>query len=274
MHYYQFNIAEYRNDTGHLTTLEHGIYRQLIDLLYTSEECIPNETQWVIRRLRLASEDEVNALHSVLADFFLLTKDGYTQKRVQVEVAKYHSNAAKNQKNGKLGGRPSTGKNKEITQSVNLGIPEETQTKGNLRTKELNNLITNTNTNTNTPAKTTAPPNGVCPNLWLEYLSIRKRKKGGAVTDRVLTGLLREAQKANLTLEAALTICVERGWQSFDASWVADSSKEKLTQHQRELQAFHKTFGVGQTPALKTVQFETLETFEEPLQLGEYDAND
>ena len=267
MHYYQFNIAEYRNDTGHLTTLEHGIYRQLIDLLYTSEECIPNETQWVIRRLRLASEDEVNALHSVLADFFLLTKDGYTQKRVQVEVAKYHSNAAKNQKNGKLGGRPSTGKNKEITQSVNLGIPDETQTKGNLRTKELNNLITNTKTNT--PTKTTAPPNGVCPNLWLEYLSIRKRKRGGAVTDRVLTGLLREAQKANLTLEAALTICVERGWQSFNASWVDD--KPKLTVHQQQMQAFARGIGLGRQEPEQFYQHETLQTVNDIAQLEDHD---
>jgi uncharacterized protein YdaU (DUF1376 family) len=261
MHYYQFNIAEYRNDTVHLTTLEHGIYRQLIDLLYTSEECIPNETQWVIRRLRLASEDEVKALHSVLADFFLLTDEGYTQKRVQAEVAKYHSNAAKNKENGKLGGRPSTRKEKEITQSVNLGIPDETQTKGNLRTKELNNLITNTNTNT--PAKTTAPPNGVCPKLWVEYLSIRKRKKGGAVTDRVLTGLVREATKANLSLEAALTICVERGWQSFNASWVDD--KPKLTVHQQQMQASARTIGFGRTP-----DYETLHTFDNP-QLENHD---
>ena len=28
MHYYKFNIADYRKDTGHLNTIEHGIYRQ------------------------------------------------------------------------------------------------------------------------------------------------------------------------------------------------------------------------------------------------------
>lgn len=250
MHYYQFNIAEYRNDTGHLTTLEHGIYRQLIDLLYTSEECIPNETQWVIRRLRLASEDEVNALHSVLADFFLLTKDGYTQKRVQVEVAKYHANAAKNKKNGKLGGRPSTGKNNEITQSVNLGIPDETQTKGNLRTKELNNLITNTKTKL--PPKQMPSPSGVCVDLWSDYMALRKTKKS-PMTKTALSGLERECNKAGLSLEAGIRVCCERGWASLKAEWLDD---KKLTVHQQQMQASARTIGFGrqQAPFYQTVQ--------------------
>ena len=38
MHYYKFNIADYRKDTGHLSTIEHGIYRQLIDWYYLDEQ--------------------------------------------------------------------------------------------------------------------------------------------------------------------------------------------------------------------------------------------
>jgi len=117
-------------------------------------------------------------------------------------------------------------------------------------------------TNTNTPAKTTAPPNGVCPELWLEYLSIRKRKKGGAVTDRVLSGLIREATKANLTLDAALTICVERGWQSFNASWVDD--KPKLTVHQQQMQAFARGIGIGRTQEVPHYEHEAIQIFDNP----------
>ena len=58
MHYYKFNIADYRKDTGHLSTLEHGIYRQLIDWQYLDEKPIPLETQVVSRRLRLGSDDK------------------------------------------------------------------------------------------------------------------------------------------------------------------------------------------------------------------------
>ncbi|MER2164727.1 MAG: DUF1376 domain-containing protein, partial [Psychrobacter alimentarius] len=34
MHYYSFNIADYKKDTAHLKPMEHYIYRSLIDLYY------------------------------------------------------------------------------------------------------------------------------------------------------------------------------------------------------------------------------------------------
>jgi uncharacterized protein YdaU (DUF1376 family) len=117
MHYYKFNIADYRKDTGHLSTIEHGIYRQLIDWYYLDEQPIPEETQVVIRRLRLGSE-EVKFLQNVLSDFFVLGKTGYTHKRIEVEIKDYHEQVEKNKNNGKLGGRP------KKTQSVISGIPD------------------------------------------------------------------------------------------------------------------------------------------------------
>lgn len=125
MHYYTFNVGDYRKDTGHLTTLEHGIYRQLLDWYYLDEKPIPKETQVVIRRLRLGSESDMQSLQNVLNDFFVLQDDGYHQAHCDSVIAKYHGNAEKNKANGKLGGRP------KKTQSVILGNPNETQPKGN-----------------------------------------------------------------------------------------------------------------------------------------------
>ena len=124
MHYYKFNIADYRKDTGHLSTVEHGIYRQLIDWYYLDEKPIPIETQVVMRRLRLGSEHEA-ALQNVLADFFIKGKDGYKQGRIDLEINEYHSQADKNRTNGKLGGRP------KKTQSVISGNPEESENNPN-----------------------------------------------------------------------------------------------------------------------------------------------
>lgn len=125
MHYYTFNVGDYRKDTGHLTTLEHGIYRQLLDWYYLDETPIPKETQTVIRRLRLGSDSDIQSLQNVLNDFFVLQDDGYHQGHCDVVIAKYHENADKNKVNGKLGGRP------KKTQSVILGNPTETESKGN-----------------------------------------------------------------------------------------------------------------------------------------------
>jgi len=125
MHYYKFNIADYRKDTSHLSTLEHGVYRQLIDWQYLDEKPIPLETQVVFRRLRLGSIDEQQALENVLSEFFEKSDDGYFQKRIRVEILDYQENSEKNRRNGKLGGRPSK------THSVSSGLPNETQSKGN-----------------------------------------------------------------------------------------------------------------------------------------------
>ena len=129
MHYYKFNIADYRKDTGHLSTIEHGIYRQLIDWYYLDENPIPLETQVVSRRLRLASEVEVLSLQNVLSDFFKEGKSGYVHKRIELDINDYHEQAEKNQRNGKLGGRP------KKTHSVIDGLPDESQ--NNLNHKPL-----------------------------------------------------------------------------------------------------------------------------------------
>lgn len=53
-----------------------------------------------------------------------------------------------------------------------------------------------------------------------EFLALRKRKRA-PLTPLALEGIKREACKADLTLGEALRKCVERGWQSFEAAWVA-----------------------------------------------------
>ena len=116
MHYYQFNIADYRKDTGPLSSLKHAIYRSLIDWYYLDESPIPLETQSVMRRLRLVSEAEAKALENVLSDFFFRA-DGWRHKRIDQDIIEYHAMAEKNKANGKLGGRP------KKTQSVSVGMP-------------------------------------------------------------------------------------------------------------------------------------------------------
>ena len=126
MHYYSFNIADYKKDTAHLKPMEHYIYRSLIDLYYLDEAPIPLKTHSVMRRLSLDSADHEKMLLDVLNDFFDEQDDGFYHKRIELEIEKYQANADKNRKNGKKGGRPPKNKPK-ITQSVSDGLPVESQ---------------------------------------------------------------------------------------------------------------------------------------------------
>lgn len=129
MHYYKFNIADYRKDTMHLSPIEHYIYRELIDLYFLDEEPITNKTHLVLRLLRLGKEHE-ESLINVFNDFFTV-KDGYFEhKRIESEILHYKNRAKVNQKNGQKGGRPKT-------KSVLDGNPNEN--KQNLNHKPLTN---------------------------------------------------------------------------------------------------------------------------------------
>ena len=104
MHYYKFNIKDWTRDTAHLSVEEEGVYRRLLDHYYETESPIPQETQPLIRRLRLAGHEQ--SLQIVLGEFFALESDGYHQSNCDKQIAAYHAKAETNRANGKRGGRP------------------------------------------------------------------------------------------------------------------------------------------------------------------------
>lgn len=63
---------------------------------------------------------------------------------------------------------------------------------------------------------------GVSDQLFSDYMAVRKAKKAGPLTTTAINGLIREAEKAGKTIEEAVTICCERGWQSLRADWLID----------------------------------------------------
>ena len=138
MHYYQHNIGDYRRDTVHLSLLEHGVYRQLLDMYYLSESPIPKETQQVIRRLSARTQDEINAVEIILNEFFELTEEGWNHKRCDQEISAYQHKSHISRENGKKGGRPKSIPEPEKTQQVISGYP------GNkLNEPERSNALTN-----------------------------------------------------------------------------------------------------------------------------------
>jgi uncharacterized protein YdaU (DUF1376 family) len=111
MHYYEHNIGKYRSDTAHLSLLEHGIYRQLIDTYYLSEQPLIKDVDKLMRSHSVRTADEVQAFKNVLADFFEETKNGFIHKGCQKvleqiyaksEKARQSANARWSKKNSEL----------------------------------------------------------------------------------------------------------------------------------------------------------------------------
>ena len=214
MHYFQFNIGDYRKDTVHLSRLEHSIYRDLIDWYYLDEKPIPKETQSVSRRLRLVSQEEQNALIAVLQDFFICSEDGWRHKRIDQEIQDYHDMCQTNRVNGGKGGRPK--KNPVGSESQPTRNPNQEPITNNQEP------IINT-----TRQKAISCPQGVSEDVWRDFCQHRKSVRA-TVTQTALDGIDREAKKAGWSLEAALRECVVRGWRGFKAEWVKDKQSDKV----------------------------------------------
>jgi len=63
-------------------------------------------------------------------------------------------------------------------------------------------------------------PEGVSQQVWDSFVKQRKTKKA-QVTDLVINGIKKEADKAGWTMDMALNEIVVRNWVSFKAEWVA-----------------------------------------------------
>lgn len=70
--------------------------------------------------------------------------------------------------------------------------------------------------------------------LFADFQKIRKAKKA-PLTNTAIEGIRREAKKAGLTMEQAITVAVERNWQAFRADWMVEKrSQAQAAQSFRE----------------------------------------
>jgi len=65
---------------------------------------------------------------------------------------------------------------------------------------------------------------GVEKQIAVDYLAIRKAKRA-PLTETALSGLKREAAKAGMSLNEALTECCNRNWQGFKADWLDNNAR-------------------------------------------------
>jgi hypothetical protein len=65
-------------------------------------------------------------------------------------------------------------------------------------------------------------------NLIDDWLKVRKAKNQ-PLTDTSLKATKREAEKAGISLEAAITICCERSWAGFKAEYLVNQSSSKAS---------------------------------------------
>jgi len=119
MFYYQHNIGDYCKSTVHLTLLEHGVYRRLMDVYYDTETPLTASIEDLCRKICARSDDERKATETVLKEFFTLTDNGWESDRCNAEIATYKGQIEK----ARIAGKASAAKRKG--NACSTGVQQE-----------------------------------------------------------------------------------------------------------------------------------------------------
>lgn len=86
--WYAFYPADYQRDTAHLSILEHGAYRLLLDHYYETGGPITTDHRALYRILRCNSRQEKDAIRLIIGSFFVVAGDRYSHPRADKELAR------------------------------------------------------------------------------------------------------------------------------------------------------------------------------------------
>lgn len=213
MHYYQFNIGDYKSHTEHLSEMEDLTYRRLLDWYYLHESPIPLDESEVARQIRMRSHSDCIAV--VLREYFDRTADGWIHHRANKELEKAGEKSHKASESAKARWKKKTDAN-----------ALQTQYEGNA-THNTEHITQDTEHKKK--ATVVACPSDVGLQEWNDWLALRKAKKA-PVTETVVKSARKEAEKAGISFNAFLTIWCARGSQGLEASWLKSDEKQSQTE--------------------------------------------
>jgi uncharacterized protein YdaU (DUF1376 family) len=99
MHYYQFNIGDYKSHTNHLDLLEDLAYRRLLDLYYLHEHPLNSGVAAVARQIGMREHEDKVKL--ILEEFFNLSEDGWISARADREIKHFKAKIEQASRAGK-----------------------------------------------------------------------------------------------------------------------------------------------------------------------------
>lgn len=130
MNFYKHFLGDYARDTAHLSMLEHGAYRLMLDHYYATGKSLPADTALLYRICKANSKAERIAVDLVAGSFFPVNGDGSRHnRRADKELGNWEAQATVNRLIGKLGGRPK--KTDSVNSENRFGSDSITESKPN-----------------------------------------------------------------------------------------------------------------------------------------------
>jgi uncharacterized protein YdaU (DUF1376 family) len=111
--WYAHYPGDYGRDTAHLSLVQHGAYRLLLDHYYSTASALPSDVTALHRVCRAFDQTERDAVDSVLKEYFELRADGYHNARADLELAKRAESRERLSTSGRRGARKRWGGHSE-----------------------------------------------------------------------------------------------------------------------------------------------------------------
>ena len=105
--YMPLYVADYEADTAHLSIEEDGVYMRLLRLCWRTPGCsVPDDDEWIKRRLRVSESEWQRVVVPVIAEFFRREKGRVFSSRLTREHKRINQTHQKRREAGRKGGRP------------------------------------------------------------------------------------------------------------------------------------------------------------------------
>jgi uncharacterized protein YdaU (DUF1376 family) len=230
MHYYQFNIKDYKAHTDHLSLMEDLAFRRMLDWVYLHEKPLPINTTEIAKRILMPTHSE--SIEFVLNEFFELVEDGYVNRTATDNIDSFKAKSEKATKSANLRWNKKPDANDMRTHS-----------EGNANHKPLttNNkpLTTNQLEDKTTPAKLDYSVLQMTDDQCKDVIRIRKKNKGPTFTQLIINQLAKQfllAEQKGFSFQDSLIEWEVRGWKSFKADWMKSPNKPN-DKYQQDIQA-------------------------------------
>jgi len=174
MHYYSHHVGDYHRDTAHLSIVEHGVYRLLMDSYYSTERRLPADQAMLCRIVRATSKTERDAVASV-ARLFFNEQDGLlTHSRIDRELELYQAQ----REQASNAGKASAAKRNSVTKgqrpfndrSTTVGIPLEQNGQRNANETPTNQEPVTSNHKSSTNSKARKAKVEISDEEWMAQL--------------------------------------------------------------------------------------------------------
>ena len=115
--------GDYARKTAHLSMVEHGAYRLLLDHYYSTAIPLPSDHQNLYRICRAFSPEECAAIDKILSDFFVLRHGKYHNVRADSEIEEAERLHKIKAQAGRAGGIAARGKSGRKPNSSEIAEP-------------------------------------------------------------------------------------------------------------------------------------------------------